>query len=233
MAITLVDLGGNNSTAGPTVTVGVTVPAGDLVYVTVFEKSASNITGSVTDPVNGTYNFYKGVSPNGSAAEGFMTSFYIWNAKALSVQNITYTKGTSGVFTQVNVLRASGIGTGNDPLDLNAGGTASGSSATPSITSGTFARTGELIINYLGWSAVGGDFFTQDSTNAAYASPPPVANNSGSAEANAGGFLVRTSLAPILYAPVLNNSRPWAIIQAVFAPPGTPGRDDCATLMGI
>lgn len=215
MAIVVTNIGTIQQAAGASAAVTVPasgVPAGALVIVIAGEDSLTP-GGSVADTAGNTYS----VGASKANVSGFGRIFYAWNVAALvSGNSITYTKQTSGDKVAVSACYATGIQTTSDPIDGAFTATASGSSTSPSVTSGTAAVSGELVV---GASVALGrdiDTFTQD---AAYSTPPTAINNAGAGSVNplvAGGNLVNAGTGAKTYAPTI-TSRPWSALIVAFA----------------
>jgi hypothetical protein len=224
MAVVVTDLGTASGTIGGTISItGVNVPAGSLIYVFAFEKNITGDLGFAFDSSQ-TYNILSATSPDSNVLEGTATVFYIANCLALVGDTITYFKGTPGIYASMAVLYVTGVQQQPDPVV--AAGTATGTGSSPSVTLGPFLSSGDLIICNLAWSAGAGDTFTQDSTHAAFATPPDTLIASGSSAGIAGGFVVYMNTAALTYAPALNNARPWAVLMQGFRPGvDSPGHD--------
>lgn len=225
MAIAVTDLGSAQNGSGATLTLtGVTVPAGALIFVQVCEQS-NTINGiAISDGTGNFYNVAVGAANGGSIANGYGVAYYCVNAVALSGATITYTKGVSGSRTAMSAFYATGVNK-SSPFDSSLNASASGTSTSPSVTSGTPKQGGELIVGLLAWQSVSGDTFTQDSTHAAYAAPPDAQGTAPAGAAVAGGFVIGPSPGvAITYAPTINNSRPWSAQIIGFLPdPPPPG----------
>ena len=233
MAISVIDLGTASGTAGSTVTISsVTVPAKSLIFVLAFENTTGANFGSLGDGASNSYSPINGQFPNNVTANGVVQTHYAFNVAALNNSTITYTKFTSGVFASIAILYATGILSTSNPLDPVFTVGISGSGTLMTVTSGSPASSGELVIGAVGWNAGAGDTFSQDVANGAYAFPPDVLITSGSSNGIGGGFLINSGISSVTYAPTLNNSRPWAaIIQAFSAAPVS--QPDAVTLIGV
>ena len=219
MAIALTNIGVNNG-SGTTVAVTVPaggVPAGALICVLAYEVSGVTPTasGTLSDTIN-TYNNAKN-STNSSGGR-WLTVFYAYNVLALtSANSITYTLNNSGNFAAVSAFYATGIQTSSDPFDSVAAASAALPSGSPSVTSGTFAVPGELVVGAVGASGSVGSF-TQDSTNAAYTTPPNIEAAFSSFFPVAGGSVVQSTTTALTYNPTAVT--PWIAIIVSFKPLG-------------
>lgn len=208
--VAITDLGTAADTASATCALtGVTVPAGATILMMAYEKTTTGSGGTFAD--TGGSNAYLSLTggfPNNTQNQGLVGVWQVPNASALSGATITYTKNTSGVQTQISgayLTNTTGITTGT----FNAG-LSTNPSATISSTS-----SGEIIIGWVGFNAVSGDTFTQDSANGSYATPPDIliANGNGIA----GGSFIKGAAGSISYAPSISNSRTWGAIIAAYA----------------
>src|SRR6266702_348024 len=211
--VDLVSLGTNSNTTGATlaITIGAAgVPAGSLIIVCVADASISVPAGSMTDSVPNTYTSAVSADNNNVTTNGAGEIWYAFNISALvNTNTITYTKAVTGSGCAMAAFYANGMQISADPHDTAVKASATGSSTTPSVTSGTPAISGELIIAMVSSTARGNDTFTQDSTNGAYVTPPVrVAASATSAIAcAAGGTLINAGSAAKTYAPTLGTVR--------------------------
>jgi hypothetical protein len=204
MAISVVSLGSTSSSTGATLTLTVTVPAGALIFVAIHEKTTT-AGGTVGDGGTNSYTAINSANPNASTANGIGKNFYAWNAGALSAATLTYTKAGSGNSSSMSAFYATGIQTSADPLDAAVTATpTTGSSTTPSVTSGTPGAAGELMVGAVAWLGATTDTFTEDG---AYATPPDSAFSFNTGVG--GGNLVNAGSAAKTYAPTI-TSHPWA-----------------------
>lgn len=205
-------LGGNANASGATVALtSVNVPARSLIVVGITEIQPSS-NGSVADSAGNSYTLIKQAYVNGNSGLGNIQLFYAYNVLPLSGGSITYTKATSGDATSISALFASCIQTTPSPLDAAVTASATASSSTPSVTSGTPGQAGELFVGFLGWNGTG--TFTQDSTNAAWASTLTFENSSSAS--GGGGSVVNSGTGTLKYAPTMGTSHYNAIIIAGF-----------------
>ena len=212
MAISVTTIGQNTDSAGATVaiTVGVGgVPSGALIFACNHEQTNTASDGSIADTGSNTYTKISRLNPNASSNSGFGITWYVKNCAALvNTNTITYTKQTSGNKTAFSAFYATGIDT-TAPLDTAVTATATGSSATPTATSGTPGVSGELFAAAI--VAVGMNTFSQD-TGHSWASPLDTAST-GTTAGNAsvvGGNQVNAGTGTIIYAPTWSGSRAWA-----------------------
>jgi hypothetical protein len=214
--ITVTDLGTNGNTAGATITLTTTATcgAGNSIVILLAEAGGTVATlGAVADSVSNSYSYQANGVPNNTAADGRGGISFAWNVTALpSGSTITYTKATSGHRAALSALCALNTRTVSTPVDSVATpATVMGSSASPSITSGTPQSTGELFVGGLYAFGAASDTFSQAS---GWAAPPDkqyVANN----PLIAGGNLISSSLSTETYAPTI-TSRPWVIFMLVL-----------------
>ncbi len=182
--------------------------------------SASNTYVGGNDGITGHAIYHD--EGNIAATTGAAAMAYSYNCAALtSGQTITMTNATGASNTAaLSCFYATGLKTASDPQDSTTNNGTGGSSATPSVTaSGAPATASSLVIGLVGTNGPSGDSFTQDSTNAAYATPPTRVGTAGGNQTTnytiAGGFVVTSS--QLTYAPSI-TSRNWAAMIAGFAP---------------
>ncbi|HET8921344.1 MAG TPA: hypothetical protein VFN27_16915 [Xanthobacteraceae bacterium] len=214
-AVTFNAIGNGNSGAGATATVTVGaagVPAGSLILVAVDENNGGTIGGSVTDTAGNTYTRILGQA---SSTFGFIALFYAWNAAALSNTNtITYTKQTSGDGAAMSAAYVTGIDTTSDPHDSAMDATATGTSSTPSVVSGTPTKTGNFTIGILG---EGGATFTFTEASNWFANPSGSASNGSPAAQISTGYAVNGA-STLTFNPTLGASGTWAAGITGFRP---------------
>lgn len=224
MAISVATLGTVQDATGTGATLALSttnaVSAGALIFVLIGEgnNAVYSAGGSVTDAAGNTYTeiAHGQINPSGD----FGQIFYAKNAAALTAgQNITFTKQTSGDRAWVSALTATGIDT-TAPLDTAVTTTpTTGSSTTPSITSGTPSVAGELFIGAVA-SQQNTQLFTQDTGNGWGAPPDAIgftASNLGSAFACiGGGNQVNAGTGTKTYAPTFSVGCRWAAFICGF-----------------
>lgn len=219
--ITVTTLGSANSTstAPVVITVSADVPVGALIVVCAADFNPLGAGGeSVADSVNGAYTAGPVANNNNLILNGFGAMFWFWNSAALTsgVSTITYTPGGSaatGNFRAATAFYATGIQTSANPGEASA--SATGTGTTPSVTSGSPTAAGELFVGCVATSG-GASAFTQDSTNAAYATPPDRRASAGSVAIIAGGSVVNAAGTALKFEPTLGTARPWAALIAAF-----------------
>lgn len=219
MPFVVTSIGTVNSTSGATavVTVGAGgVPAGCIVVVAVTDNSNAAPGGSMADTGGNSYSAIHGASQNATQANGFGR---LWHSLALvtalvNTNTITYTKAISGS----NATLSAAYITGANPIGVDAAvsATATGSSTTPSVTSGTPIRAGEL---FIGWASNGTSSvaITQDAGNGGWVSPPDSTSSRliGANQTNAAAT-TRT------YAPTYAMTSPWSAGIVSYNPPRAP-----------
>lgn len=228
-----VAIGGAVTSIAVTVPVG-GVPANALIIVDVAE-GAIVLGGSVADPVNTSYTATTAVSANGLITNGFGQMFYFPGCGALtSGQSITYTKTNATTAACMSAFYATGIDTAS-PLDTAVTNSATGSSSSPSVTSGTPSVTGELIHAFAMWSAgtLAGTTYTQDTTHS-WVTPPVTTSTAAPRKALGGGTQVNAGTGTTVFNPTIGapTSNPWAALIFGFkaaALTASPQR----TLMGV
>ena len=97
MAISITSLGTTSGASGATLALGgCTVPVGALIVVCVDENANTASRGTVADDAGNTYTRAIAGNNNAGNANGYGALYYAYNAAALSAQNITFTRVTSG-----------------------------------------------------------------------------------------------------------------------------------------
>jgi hypothetical protein len=234
MAISVTNIGQNNTTIGTTVSVTVPVggvPAGALICVAVCDRTNSVPAGSVSDSAGNTYSAIVGANLNGATASGYGRIFYAWNVAALvSGNTITFTKASSNN-GGLSAFYATGIDAAADPKDTAVTASSTSNSTTPSITSGTASVAGELFVAATPRAgAIGGpDSFTQD-TGHGWAAPfNDVGGNGGADSRVSGGNQVNSGTGAITYAPTYGTAHSQCALICAFKPlasvtmPAAPG----------
>jgi hypothetical protein len=217
MSVTVTNIGSNSGTAISTLVV--TVPAGGVpakahIVVCIADNGSSGAGGSVTDTAG---NTYLGAGNNGgniynvnSAGATKVTAAVFRERTGLALnQNdtITYTLTTGATAADMSAFYVTGLANvGSDNVSFN-NTTATGNSATPSVTSGTPRDFGEFCVGIVGAATVVSTF-TQDSTNAAWASPPGQISLAG--PVLVGGNVVNVGKTALTYAPTFNITDQWA-----------------------
>jgi hypothetical protein len=214
IGITVNDLGVASSIPGATVTLVISVPAGALICVAVNEAT-SIAAGTCADGTNGAYTLSSSVQLN--AGTGILQIFHFFNSAALTSATITYTKNVSGRTALISAFYATGIQTSSDPLDAAVTATAQSASQTPTVTSGTPAVAGELIVGVYG-SATAPGTQTQPANTAFN---PPFTLVSSTLNIFGGHLNVNGTL-PVVYNPTAGNAVNNALIVLGFKPAVTP-----------
>jgi hypothetical protein len=232
MAFSITAIATNTNTTGATRTNSVPVggvPLGSLVVTTTNDASnAAPGAGSVADAGGNTYTFQKGAAINGSNANGTINFFTAPVTTALtSGQLITYTKGVSGSAVLVNSVYV----TGQDPttpVDAAACASATGSSTTPSVTSGTPAVSTSFFMGAMGTDVVGATITQPGGSWTSYF------NNTSTREGS-GASLTGSGTATQTYNPTFASAHNWAAIILVISPLGGGGgaNDNQFMLRGV
>lgn len=124
-------------------TLSTNVPAGSLIRVAAFGGQSTG-AGTVSDTAGNSYTLRTSAHPNGVTADGTLQLFECPNCLALSSGNtIKYTTGSGSSNIFLECAYATGVAT-SSPNDSGATNTATGSSTTPSVTSGSPAQSGEV-----------------------------------------------------------------------------------------
>ena len=208
--ITTVNIGSKgNSTGATTAITGVNVPAGSLIIVGVYEDN-STANGSISDGVNS--GSYTAVDAGLNTGGGWSSVYYLQNSVALSAATITYTKNTSGNTAIINAFYATNI-VSTSSLDTSVTASNSGTSTTPSVTSGTATVAGELFVAALITKVA--TAYTQDTAHG-WAIPFNTAQFGPGAVY--GGNQVNTGTSAITFTPSVANSTDWATWILGFKP---------------
>lgn len=218
MAISVTNIGVATAASGSNaqITVGVGgVPSGALIAASTEHRANNASSGSIADTPTNTYTEIVGASLNATQTNGRGVLWYKENCAALSSGNtITYTPPASAT-NAISAFYATGIATSGS-LDTAVTNSATGSSTTPSVTSGTPGVSGELFVAAVAQRGSSGTF-TQDTTNS-WAAPFNEAS-SGTANGDArinGGNQVNGGAGTITYAPSYTVTSPWAAFVAGF-----------------
>lgn len=175
--VAVTDLTSASNSAGATLTLSITVPAGALIVVIVSEVTSA-AAGTMADATNGAYTL--GTSGAMSGAAGFGMVFYFANSAALSAVTLTYTKQTSGRITSLSAFYATGIAT-TTPLDTAVTATTAVNSATPTVTGGVPTQP-DLIVGACAYSNASARTLTNSGSFVV-----PFSTNSGQPTAQCGG----------------------------------------------
>jgi len=178
-------------------------PSGSLVIVFI---ACNNVTAPTISDDG--LNTYTRIGNTGSTSN--ILIYYAWNANATNVITITPAATMSMGYA---FFYATGVQTTSDPLDQNVTPT-TGTSASPSITSGTLAATGELVIAGLCVNGpVAQDTFTQDTAHgwANIVGSSGTGTGGGNASSNwgwQGGYQIPSDTLAKTWAPTI-TSRTW------------------------
>ncbi len=212
MAITVTNIGTNTGSVTATVVITVPVggvPVGSVIIVCVADSSISAVGGSVADTGGNTYTRQVGQDNNALTTNGFGAVFTAPVTTALvSGNSITYTLA----LTAAAAVSAFWVQVKSSPLIAVS---AAGSSTTPSNTGSGVSRTGTFCIGVVSTTNGSGDAFTQDSTNAAWATPPVRIGLAGGPTI-AGGSVTNNTTNALTYAPTFGTSNPWADMILIF-----------------
>lgn len=210
MTVSVVNIGSNTgvSSSSVVVTVGAGgTPAGAHIFVAL---CTTGTVSSIVDSAGNTpYTLVQSVA-NGTA----VTALYRARTNVLALVNgntvtVNYTGSCSSA---VAAFYASGLA--NVVTDASYLNTATGTSASPSVTAlGSASAPGELVVGLVGGQSLTTSF-TQDSTNAAWASPP--GQVSIAAPVLGGGNVVNSGTAALTYAPTFGTSDTWGALIAGF-----------------
>ena len=223
IAVTNIGTASSDTTAANPALTGVTVPSGALIFIanTGHSPTAGGPSGSVADTVN-TYTAGTPVAIAGTIAQFWGNYFYVANAGALSGGTITYSKGLSTDVADISAFYATGVAT-SSPFDASVFATAndggSGTTANPAftLTSGTPAVSGELMVAFVASATTTAvNWFSQDSGNGWAAPPTSIYLHStlGDSFENDGGNQVNAGVGTKSFAP--GNSSLTTVYYAAF-----------------
>ena len=218
MPISLTAIGTNNGKASTGL--AITVPAGGVpqgALIVFCSVSLTNDVTAVSDTNNSGYT--QAVSSGGPPRT---QTYYFPNCAALVSTNTITPTYAAATTIAMSAFYATGIATVG-PLD-NTTGVATGSSTTPSATTGTLLVSGELVVGVVAVNGPSGDTFTQ---LGGFAAPPTRVGTSGGATASNVTLDGGTELAPdttaVTYNPTLGTSHAWAETIATFKPAAAAG----------
>lgn len=217
MAISITTIGTNNGSSGATL--AVTVPAGGVsagsIVVVVAAELTNTATPAATVADTATNSYSVKATANSASSSGFLQLFAAENVSSLSAGNtITYTKNTSGNQTSMSAVYVRNTAAA-PAFDGTVTATGFGTSATPSITSGTPAVAGELLIAAAADSAVS---WTQDTTHGWAAPPDPVTAGN---PLIIGGSQILAGASATIWAPTPAMSVAYQMLVVGIKPPAT------------
>lgn len=202
-----------NNSAGATLGSGnVTIPSGSLIIVVVSEATATT-NGTMADAAGNTYTVGASGTESASAGQGMI--FYAYNSAALTAQAITYTKAGSGHATSMTVSYLTGMQTGSDPRDSATAANASGTSASPSVTSGTPGSAGLIMVGALTLS--NGSALTYTAAAPTYTLGTMTGVTTQATAQSQGQIMATPSIAPFVFAPTLSGTATgWVALVVGF-----------------
>jgi hypothetical protein len=213
VTVQVVNIGSSTTVTGGAVTITVGaggVPAGAHIIVCAAWNATSNLP-TIADTASNTYQISGSATAqanNNTSALGASAIFRERTGGALVNGNtIVFTLPATSTLAAVSVFYATGLdAVGADSVFYNS---TFGSSSTPSVTSNPPSghHTDELVVAVVSGSSVI-TTYTQDSTNAAWASPPGVISTA--APVLGGGWFVNHAGGTLTYAPTFNTSDSWA-----------------------
>lgn len=201
------------------------VSSGDTIVVASLSRNSSGAAATLSDSAGNTYAL--AVSDYSAVRTTSFALHFVANALALSSgQTLTIEWTTTVAVNQkaVSAFKVSGITTSTAALDAT--GTATGQSTTPSVTSGGTVQADELVVGAVAFRD-NGTVFTQDSS---YATPPveiysPTSAGVAQARNIGGGNLVATSTATFTYAPEVGSTLLWIAMIATFTAATSTGAE--------
>src|SRR6266404_3422346 len=207
MYTTVTNIGSANGVGAQSVTVPAAgVPAGAHIIVIGCDNgtgSLGNSNGTATDSAGNTYSSIATI-PVGTGVE---LSFLRSRPGAggglalVSGNTVTYTPGTGGTVCSVSVFWVSGLAaTGSDNAAL---GTNSGTSSSPTVTSGSPTGRGEFFIA----AVAGSTLITTYNQDNSWSSPPGIISTA--APVLGGGNQINAGSGALTYAPTFDTSDNW------------------------
>lgn len=192
------------------------VPLGALIVVCVADSSVSVVGGSVVDTALNTYTRITGADNNNLTTNGFGAIFYTLATTSLVQNNtITYSLALTAN-AAVTAFYAQTI-QAFSTVDAAVTNTATGSSTAPSVAGlGAPAGSGEFWVGAVSNTGPSSETFTQDSSNAAWATPSTRVGIAVTGPTIAGGAITSGLTSALTYAPTLGTSHPWAAIIVAF-----------------
>ena len=204
-----------NSAATYTLTLTAAVPAGSCIVVGYVERASGGANPSIiTDSAGNTY--VTAVAPILGSGNGPTALLYAKNSLALPIGGTITCTTKQSLNSCISAAYLTGVSL-TAPLDAATLASASPTTSTPSITSGTPAVAGEMMIGYC--FTQGTSSYTQDTAHG-WASPPDYTSSGSGAGAPIrqvlGGYLLNPAAAAVTYAPTFGSSGNTAIIVAGF-----------------
>lgn len=213
MTIVVTNISNQTGTAVATVTFTIGaggVPAGALILITVSDSSIINTNSTCTDTAGNTYTSRHGKTKNNVAANGFANFWESDNSLALVSGNtiVVHVGSATTANISANACYVTGVSNrASGPYNAAVSAETSGSSTTPSVTSNVPATAGQIFFAYAAGTTLIASF-TQDSTNATWASPPGSVSNA--APPLGGGNVINNTLSARTYAPTFGTTDTWA-----------------------
>lgn len=209
MAVVLTDLLGGSSVtlsaSSTSTTVGVSVAVGEFIVV-LAACSANSTAPTCTDSQSNTYTLRKALAFNSNADSMCVLTAPCTTALTAGTDTITVTFGVTSGAQAIYPLKAANVRA--SPVDVDA--TNTGSSTSPSGTTGTLAFADEGVFAFAAWVPASATF-TFDTTHGWGAG--------NQTETGVAGiqididFQVVSATTSIPWAPSLSVSKPWATIM--------------------
>jgi hypothetical protein len=201
----ITDIGHNSNSTGASVAVTLpgAIPAGVTVVVCTTEISTGSSGGSVSDGTN-TYSSIVAKALNNVTTNGFGQLWYAPNATAVASGSLTYNKLGSGAKANISAFYVNAVQAAS--LDTAATNSATGSSASPSVTSGVPIQSGELFVACMTNGAPGATL-----TQASGWTAPPDSDTGTSSVGVIGGHQTNSGSSALTYSPTTGGqSVVWA-----------------------
>ena len=234
MTIAVTNIGTTSGTTASAITIAIPgggVPAHATIIVAITDANAAGtIPSAPTDTVNTYTVTITSRTIDALNADGIVAVAYSGNVSALTSANtISYTPVSSSG-ASMTAFYVTGVLPQSNPINAAATATSDGSSAAPSVTmAGALTAIPSLLVGVIGVKGAATHAFTQDSTHAAYATPPTLVTSTTNWQV-AGGSVIRTATTAIAYAPTI-TSAPWGAIifaiQGAATPTGVNGHWWC------
>lgn len=196
------------------------VPAGNLIVVEVQDTTPGAATGTMSDTAGNTYTLAISRSPNNSSTNGSTQYFYAWNCAALVSGNTIVYTGTSGTTSKsVSAVYTNEADNTADPLISAVTTTATGTSATLSVTSGVPGVANAVFFACVGRNNPTGAVFTQDTAHGWSNPPNDTHEGSGSPHSGInGGSQVNATNSALTFAPGWSTTANQALLIIAFNP---------------
>lgn len=224
MPFTVTAIGTNTGATGATlvITTSAVVPAGSLIVVGVTEKSTTGVNGSIADSGSNSWNTSQSGNLAALAADGRGMVFFVFNSKSIANGGtITYTRNTSGASCAMSAIFITTTRTATNPEDTASRNSATGTTGTITVTSGTPSTGEDVFVGVLldsGSTTAGGNAtFTQATNWTNSTGFQASTGGSGGSRVNIGVRQQIGARATFAYAPTLSSTaQQWILLITSF-----------------